>query len=207
MKREPDHSPRRARDEVRSPTKRERDLSPKREPVSRSPYENGSSSHSNNSRDHARDFRNGDRNGDSRDGRHANGHDDRNARERSFSGDNRGNGRAFNGNGNGNFHERPPRRASPERKPAANQLDDMRAARLAAMSASADQMSAERSTKLAQRAQEEKRIFEAEERARSRYHKDEAAGMFMKHQEQLGGSVGLAESLQRRGGKGLLRDI
>lgn len=92
-------------------------------------------------------------------------------------------------------------------KPGGNSLDDMRAARLAAMTASADQLQAERSKKLAAREEEERKVFEAEERARSRYHKDEAAGLFMKQQEQMSGGVSLGEALGRRGGKGLLRDI
>ncbi|GMK57416.1 hypothetical protein CspeluHIS016_0402500 [Cutaneotrichosporon spelunceum] len=171
-----------------SPVKRERDVSPKREP--RSVRERNGADR--------RDVRNGgDRNGDA----YRHHQDDRNdgPRESNNGGRDLGNGRAYD--------RPPPRRPVPERKPAGNALDDMRAARLAAMSGAANQMHAERSTKLAQRAAEEKRVFEAEERARATYHRDEAAGMFMKHQEQLGGSVGLAESLQRRGGKGLLRDI
>lgn len=104
----------------------------------------------------------------------------------------------------------PPRRPSPERKPAAaaaNPLDDMRAARLAAMSATASAVHAERKQTLAERAAEERKVFEREEAARKRYHRDEAAGLMMKHTEKVSGGVGLAESLQRRGGKGLLRDI
>ncbi|CAK9785057.1 hypothetical protein CC85DRAFT_308795 [Cutaneotrichosporon oleaginosum] len=198
VKRERDISPKReprsSRDHREpSPVKRERDITPKREPRSPRESRNGSD---------VRDFRNGHENDDARP-RDRRDHRDRNGAPRDFS-----NG-SDHRNGNGRSYDRPPppRRPSPERKPAGNALDDMRAARLAAMSGAASQMYAERSTKLAQRAEEEKRVFEAEERARAKYHRDEAAGMFMKHQEQLGGSVGLAESLQRRGGKGLLRDI
>lgn len=75
------------------------------------------------------------------------------------------------------------------------------------MAASATSMHAERSQTLARRAAEEKRIFEAEEKARSRYHKDETVGLMMKNQEKMSGQIGLGEALQRRGGQGLLRDI
>lgn len=75
------------------------------------------------------------------------------------------------------------------------------------MTQTADQMYSERAKKVASREEEERKIFEREQAARARYHKDEAAGMFMKNQEQLGGQIGLADSLQRRGGRGLLKDI
>lgn len=210
-------SPRRDRD--RSPVKRERDVTPKREPRSDRDIRDMSPV----KREHDitppikreprsdRDGRNGDsrgyRNGADRDFRNGNGRDFRNGGDYRNGDNYRNGGDHRNGNGLGYDCPPPPRRPSPERKPAGNALDDMRAARLAAMSGAASKMYEERSTKLAQRAEEEKRVFEAEERARAKYHRDEAAGMFMKHQEQIGGSVGLAESLQRRGGKGLLRDI
>ncbi len=79
----------------------------------------------------------------------------------------------------------------------------MRAARLAAMSSSADQLYSQRTQSLAQRAEEEKRQAEKDERMRSKYGKDEANAQFYK----MGGEVGLSESLQRRAGKGLQRDI
>jgi len=90
-------------------------------------------------------------------------------------------------------------------RPTANgtSLDDMRAARLAAMSSSADQLYSQRTQSLAQRAEEEKRQAEKDERMRSKYGKDEANAQFYK----MGGEVGLSESLQRRAGKGLQRDI
>jgi hypothetical protein len=75
------------------------------------------------------------------------------------------------------------------------------------MSVSASKMQSERKDKLAGRAEEERRVLAAEERARSRVHKDEVAGLFTKHQETMSGQIGLAESLQRRGGQGLLKDI
>ncbi|BEI96331.1 hypothetical protein CcaverHIS631_0112800 [Cutaneotrichosporon cavernicola] len=196
----PKREPRSPRD--RSPVKPERDMSPKRE---RSPRERNGGN---------RDLRNGaNGNGDTRyngrrDERNGGPHNLNNGARDLRNGRNDRNDSRDLRNGNGRAYDHaPPRHPSPERKPAGNALDDMRAARLAAMTGAANQMSAERSTKLAQRADEEKRVFEAEERARAKYHRDEAAGMFMKHQEQLGGSVGLAENLQRRGGKGLLRDI
>lgn len=178
-------------DERRSNGHSDRRPSPKREPYSpkRERYD---------ARD-SRDSRNGHSNGGPSNG-HSNGHS--------------------NGYANGRSDERydnarPPRRASPERKPyvksepapAASSAQDDRAARLAAMSSNATTLNAERTEKLARRAIEEKAEEARDEKARSRYHRDEAAGLFMKHQEQMSGQIGLAESLQRRGGKGLLRDI
>ena len=84
-----------------------------------------------------------------------------------------------------------------------NELDDMRAARLAAMSSSAHQLYEQRTKSLAERAEEEKRQAETEEKMRVKYGQDEASAQFFK----LGGEVGLSESLQRRAGKGLQRDI
>lgn len=172
----------------------------------------------------SRDRRNGDsrdhRNGDSRG---YSNNDTRDSRNGSSYRDDRDYGRRDDRD------DRGPRRPSPERKPyesrpyssrppaapsrpapapAANSsLDDTRAARLAAMSASADSLYAERSQTLARRAEEEKKVLESEEKARSKYHRDEAAGMFMKHQEEMSGQQSLAQSLQRRGGMGLLKDL
>lgn len=97
--------------------------------------------------------------------------------------------------------ERPA--SSPTAPANGNALDDMRAARLAAMSSSADQLSEQRTKSLAERAEEEKRQAEKDERMRAKYGKDEANAQFFK----LGGEVGLSESLQRRAGKGLQRDF
>ncbi|WVF69350.1 hypothetical protein IAT40_004126 [Kwoniella sp. CBS 6097] len=92
-----------------------------------------------------------------------------------------------NGNGNG----------------ASNHLDDMRAARLAAMSSSANELYDQRAKTLAQRAEEEKRELEKEAKMRAKYGKDQANAGFFSQQT----SMGLSESLQRRAGKGLLKDI
>ncbi|KAL1412949.1 RNA-splicing factor [Vanrija albida] len=153
---------------------------------------------------------------DSRDAHHGNGHGSGPSNGRS-NGHSSGSHSAHSRNSDERYDnrardDRPPRRASPERKPyvksepAAPAQDD-RAARLAAMSSNAASLNAERTEKLARRAIEEKAEEARDEKARSRYHRDEAAGLFMKHQEQMSGQIGLAESLQRRGGKGLLRDI
>jgi hypothetical protein len=78
------------------------------------------------------------------------------------------------------------------------------------MTASADTMYEERSKTLAQRAEEERLKFEAEEKARARYGKGDTKGAFVREQEQLGmmgGAIGLSETLQRRAGKGLVKDF
>ncbi|TXT13511.1 hypothetical protein VHUM_00878 [Vanrija humicola] len=197
---------------------RERERDHDRRPRSRSPKRE---------RDDSRDRRHESSRSDER---RSNGHSDRRPspkREREREHDVRDSRDYRNGSGPSNGHanghsngshaphdryDRPARRASPERKPyvkaepAAPAQDD-RAARLAAMTANATSLNAERTEKLARRAVEEKAEEARDEKARSRYHRDEAAGLFMKHQEQMGGQIGLAESLQRRGGKGLLRDI
>lgn len=82
-------------------------------------------------------------------------------------------------------------------------LDDQRAARLAAMSASADELYSSRSKSLAARAEEERREQESDEKMRQKYGKEQASANFFSQQSQLG----LGEALQRRGGKGLLKDI
>ncbi|KGB74826.1 pre-mRNA-splicing factor CWC25 [Cryptococcus deuterogattii R265] len=84
-----------------------------------------------------------------------------------------------------------------------NTLDDQRAARLAAMSASADELYSSRSKSLAARAEEERREQESDEKMRQKYGKEQASANFFSQQSQLG----LGEALQRRGGKGLLKDI
>jgi hypothetical protein len=61
------------------------------------------------------------------------------------------------------------------------------------MSVSASKMQSERKDKLAGRAEEERRVLAAEERARSRVHKDEVAGLFTKHQETMSGQIGRAK--------------
>ncbi|WVR06264.1 hypothetical protein IAU60_003294 [Kwoniella sp. DSM 27419] len=82
-------------------------------------------------------------------------------------------------------------------------LDDMRAARLAAMTASASELYDQRTKSLAQRAEEEKREMEREEKMRAKYGQDQAKAGFFSQQT----SMGLSESIQRRAGKGLLKDI
>ena len=82
-------------------------------------------------------------------------------------------------------------------------LDEMRAARLAAMTASASDMYEQRSKVLAQRAEEEMQQDATERKMRVRYGKEEASAGFFKQNA----AMGLSESLSRRAGKGLQRDI
>ncbi|KAK8858511.1 hypothetical protein IAR55_002738 [Kwoniella newhampshirensis] len=102
------------------------------------------------------------------------------------------------------YQSRPPPPA-----PAANgngnssTLEEQRAARLAAMSASANQLYEERSKTLAQRAEEERREAEREQKMRAKYGQEQASAGFFKEQSGLG----LSETLARRAGKGLLKDI
>lgn len=71
------------------------------------------------------------------------------------------------------------------------------------MSASADELYSSRSKSLAARAEEERRERESDEKMRQKYGKEQANANFFSQQSQLG----LGEALQRRGGKGLLKDI
>jgi len=82
-------------------------------------------------------------------------------------------------------------------------LDEQRAARLAAMSSSATELYESRTKSLAQRAEEEKREMAKDAQMRAKYGKEEAsAGFFKQH-----AALGLSESLARRAGKGLQKDI
>ena len=99
--------------------------------------------------------------------------------------------------------DRPTSSTSGQRADGGAALDDMRAARLAAMTASAAALYSERGKTLAQRAEEEKREQEQDERMRVKYGREGANAGFFKQQ----GELGLGEALQRRAGKGLQRDI
>ena len=81
-------------------------------------------------------------------------------------------------------------------------LDAQRAARLAAMSASATDLYEQRNKSLAQRAEDERGEDEKDERLRKKYGKEDVSGGFFR--EGMGGS--LADSLARRAGKGLLKE-
>ncbi|ORX40153.1 Pre-mRNA splicing factor-domain-containing protein [Kockovaella imperatae] len=81
-------------------------------------------------------------------------------------------------------------------------LDEMRAARLAAMTASATDLQSSRDKSLAMRAEQDRKEAEKDERLRVKYGQDVANAGFFKAQ----GEMGLGESLQRRGGKGLQRE-
>ncbi|EIW73663.1 hypothetical protein TREMEDRAFT_67482 [Tremella mesenterica DSM 1558] len=81
-----------------------------------------------------------------------------------------------------------------------NKLDEMRAARLAAMSQSADQLYSSRTQVLSQRAEQEKREAEREERLRSKYGQEDVRGGFFKERSNMN----LSEALGRRAGKGLV---
>jgi hypothetical protein len=82
-------------------------------------------------------------------------------------------------------------------------MDEQRAARLAAMQSSASQLEDSRTMSLAQRAEKEKMEDARDALLRKKYGKEEVAGGFFKQQSGLG----LSETLARRGGKGLQKDI
>jgi hypothetical protein len=91
----------------------------------------------------------------------------------------------------------------PPPKPSQSILDEQRAARLAAMSSTADQLYAERSKTLAQRAEEQKRDEEKDMALRKKFGKETVSAGFYNQS----GVADLGEALGRRGGKGLQRDI
>ncbi|WVQ72872.1 pre-mRNA-splicing factor CWC25 [Cryptococcus sp. DSM 104548] len=97
----------------------------------------------------------------------------------------------------------PPQPAPSTINPQSQTLEDQRAARLAAMSASADQLYSDRSKVLANRAEQERLELAQEERMRQKYGQEQASAGFFKAQT----GMGLSESLSRRAGKGLLKDI
>ncbi|WWC88763.1 uncharacterized protein L201_003676 [Kwoniella dendrophila CBS 6074] len=82
-------------------------------------------------------------------------------------------------------------------------LDEMRAARLAAMQSSANEIYDQRTKTLAERAEKDRLETERDEKLRSKYGQEQATAGFFKQQT----GMNLSESLQRRAGKGLLRDI
>ncbi|WWC70662.1 uncharacterized protein I206_104613 [Kwoniella pini CBS 10737] len=82
-------------------------------------------------------------------------------------------------------------------------LDEMRAARLAAMQSSATQLYDQRTKSLAERAEAERRESEKDEKMRAKYGQEQANAAFFKQQS----GMNLSETLSRRGGKGLLKDI
>nr|ODN79215.1 hypothetical protein L203_06020 [Cryptococcus depauperatus CBS 7841] len=93
--------------------------------------------------------------------------------------------------------------SQPWNNSATKSLEEQRAARLAAMSASANELYSQRSKTVAARVEEERKELEREERMRAKFGKEHANAGFFKQQSELG----LSEALQRRGGKGLLKDI
>nr|ODO01042.1 hypothetical protein L204_01767 [Cryptococcus depauperatus CBS 7855] len=93
--------------------------------------------------------------------------------------------------------------SQPWNNSAIKSLEEQRAARLAAMSASANELYSQRSKTVAARVEEERKELEREERMRAKFGKEHANAGFFKQQSELG----LSEALQRRGGKGLLKDI
>ncbi|WWC62454.1 uncharacterized protein I303_105050 [Kwoniella dejecticola CBS 10117] len=82
-------------------------------------------------------------------------------------------------------------------------LDDMRAARLAAMQSSATELYDQRTKSLAERAEADRRESERDEKMRAKYGQEQANAGFFKQQS----GMNLSETLSRRGGKGLLKDI
>ena len=94
----------------------------------------------------------------------------------------------------------PPRHFAEEpRKPAGTFAED-RAAKLAAMTANASEMSVERREHLTQLLEKEKAEHEAEERARA---KSKGMGNFLSHEQKkvFGGSGGLEERIRRGRGQ------
>jgi hypothetical protein len=71
------------------------------------------------------------------------------------------------------------------------------------MQSSASQLEDSRSMSLAQRAEKEKMEDARDALLRKKYGKEEVAGGFFKQQSGLG----LSETIARRGGKGLQKDI
>lgn len=82
-------------------------------------------------------------------------------------------------------------------------LAEERAAKLAAMTASASELDATRTKSLAQRAEEERLEMEKEERMRKKYTNEDVKGTFFAQKSEMG----LSETLGRRNGVGLQRDI
>ena len=82
-------------------------------------------------------------------------------------------------------------------------LDDMRAARLAAMSSSANDFYDQRNKSLSQRAEIDRLEAEKDARMRKKYGTEDVNGHFFR--ENTG--MNLGEALSRRAGKGLLKDI
>jgi hypothetical protein len=82
-------------------------------------------------------------------------------------------------------------------------MDEQRAARLAAMQSSASQLDVSRTQSLAERAAREKLEDEKDAMLRKKYGKEEVHGKFYKQQTEMA----LSDSLARRGGKGLQKDI
>jgi hypothetical protein len=131
----------------------------------------------------------------------------------SYSGPSHSNGHgldyARNSNGNGHNHSsnggsaanRHSQTAPPPTDPATIAAE--RAAKLAAMSASASALDELRTKSLAQRAEQERAEMEKEERMRKKYTKDDVKGAFFAQKTEMG----LSETLGRRNGVGLQRDI
>jgi hypothetical protein len=102
--------------------------------------------------------------------------------------------------------ERPT--SQPTRAPApvnaqAKSLEEQRAARLAAMSASAHEMDTQRTKSLAQRAVDEQREKEKDERMRTKYGKEDVKGVFFAQKAEMG----LSDMISRRAGQGLQRNM
>lgn len=96
-----------------------------------------------------------------------------------------------------------PTNSRPLPQPPAVNLEEQRAARLAAMSASAHEMDSQRTKSLAQRAEEERLEKEKDDRMRKKYGKEDVKGVFFAQK----GEMGLSEMISRRAGQGLQRNI
>ncbi|KAI9631946.1 localization spliceosome protein [Dioszegia hungarica] len=87
--------------------------------------------------------------------------------------------------------------------PQAQSLEQQRAARLAAMSASAHEMDNQRTKSLAQRAVEDQREKERDDKMRQKYGKEDVKGVFFAQKSEMG----LSDMISRRAGQGLQRNI
>ena len=90
-----------------------------------------------------------------------------------------------------------------------NPNDAARAARLAAMSSAASSLETEREKQLAERREKERLQFELEERERNKFGAADTKGAYVREQQRMmfEGGGGLGDTMTRRGGKGMLKEI
>ncbi len=110
-----------------------------------------------------------------------------------------------------NVRQRPTATEMMDRPSTSVSADDTRAARLAQMALDAAALSTDRLTLLSRRQREEEEQLAAENKARLRLGKGDTKGDYVREQERLAlgggaGGMGLAETLGRRGGRGLQKE-